>query len=314
MSEKEISLGQPVTKLIEAVSKAIGKAYEPRYKRKMADANAYELEKVSDEIRKNADLPIKYTSTEGYAIDISDYEALAERTGKRLAYQELARQNNIETIIDGAYESIQDESEMNDTEVSREWMYRFIDGAGDIGTEELQMIWSKVLAGEVLEPSSFSLRTLACLKNLSAEEANLFNKICEIVVDRQIIINDKTFLDNHGITYADILKLDEAGLINSSSILSYSIDIQSRRTLLDFGSYILIGETDEPSNLRFEIYPLKEAGRELSVIVDRTPDLEIIKEISRIISQKNSKLTLSLHVVNSRDQNGIDYDDNSIPF
>ena len=54
---------QPANKLIDAVAGAIGKAYEPRHIRKMADAKAYEIKTISDELRNNADLPIVYDAS-----------------------------------------------------------------------------------------------------------------------------------------------------------------------------------------------------------------------------------------------------------
>ena len=93
------ALSAPVTKLVEAVSNAIGKAYEPRYRRKMADAKAYEIKRIADEIRNNSDLPIIYNGTETL-VDISDFDALRKRAGNRLAYQEMLKQENIENIVD----------------------------------------------------------------------------------------------------------------------------------------------------------------------------------------------------------------------
>ena len=123
---------QPANKLIDAVAGAIGKAYEPRHIRKMADAKAYEIKTICDELRNNADLPIVYDTSGEFSVDISDYEALARRAGRRIAYQEVAKQENIETIVDAAYDSLQGVQEVAEGEISREWMLRFIDAAGDI--------------------------------------------------------------------------------------------------------------------------------------------------------------------------------------
>ena len=38
-----------------------------------------------------------------------------------------------------------------------------------------------MLAGEVLEPSSFSLRTLECLRNLDVRDANLLNSCVNLL-------------------------------------------------------------------------------------------------------------------------------------
>ncbi|WP_155832011.1 hypothetical protein [Butyrivibrio sp. WCD2001] len=82
---------EPANKLIDAVSSAIGKAYEPRYNRRMADAKAYELRVIGEELRNNMDLPIAYNSSGVFNVDTSDFEALAKRAGRRIAYQEIAK-------------------------------------------------------------------------------------------------------------------------------------------------------------------------------------------------------------------------------
>ena len=306
---------QPVNKLIDAVTGAIGKAYEPRHIRKMADAKAYEIKTIGDEIRNNADLPIKYDASGEFSVDISDYEALVKRTGRRIAYQEVAKQENIETIVDAAYDSLQGVHEVADGEISREWMHRFIDAAGDISTEELQKIWSKVLAGEVLEPSSFSLRTLECLRNLDVRDANLFEQLCKVVISNRFVINDNDFLRKHGMPYDFILRLDESGLLNSSGTISFNIEISAEpEVILDFDEYILIAKTEENRRFFLPQFPLTAAGRELSVIVDCKMDLDLIKEICQIVKKKNSKISLSLHKVIYREEDSIDYDNTPIIF
>lgn len=45
------ALVSPAEKLIDAVTGAIGKAYEPKHTRKMADAKAYELNVIAETVR-----------------------------------------------------------------------------------------------------------------------------------------------------------------------------------------------------------------------------------------------------------------------
>ena len=78
------ALVSPAEKLIDAVSGAIGKAYEPKHIRKMADAKAYELKVISETVRNNSDVPIVYDST-GVSIDTSDYEKIAKRASSRFS-------------------------------------------------------------------------------------------------------------------------------------------------------------------------------------------------------------------------------------
>ncbi len=306
---------QPANKLIDAVTGAIGKAYEPRHIRRMADAKAYEIKTIGDELRNNADLPIVYDASGEFSVDISDYEALAKRAGRRIAYQEVAKQENIETIVDAAYDSLQGAHEVGDGEISREWMHRFIDAAGDISTEELQKIWSKVLAGEVLEPSSFSLRTLECLRNLDVRDANLFEQLCKVVISNRFVINDNELLRKHGMPYAFILHLDESGLLNSSGTISFHKEISAEPELvLDFGDYILMAKSEENRRFTLPEFPLTAAGRELSMIVDSKMDLDLIKDICQVAAKNNSKINLTLHKVNYREEDSISYENTPIVF
>jgi len=306
---------EPAKKLIEAVTGAIGKVYEPRYIRRISEARAFQINTIGDAIRNNVDIPIAYNSTGECSIDTSDYEELVKRVSTRMAYQEITKQENIEEIVNSAYESLQDVHEVVDGEVSREWMCRFIDAAGDISTEELRKIWSKVLAGEVLQPSSFSLRTLECLRNLDVLDAKIFERLCNFVVSNRFVVNDIDFLRSHGMSYDDILHLDESGLLNSSGMISFKKEIDTEpKILIDFGDYILMAKSNERSTVSLQIFPLTEAGRELSSIVNCQMDLNLIKEICRIIEKKNSMIILSLHHVTSKENDGINVEDKPIAF
>ena len=172
-----------------------------------------------------------------------------------------------------------------------------------------------MLAGEVLEPSSFSLRTLECLRNIDVHEANLFEQLCKVVISNSFVINDGEFLRKHGVPYDYILRLDESGLLNSSGTIYFHKEISTNPELvLDFGEYILMAKSEE--NRRFSLgeFPLTAAGRELSVIVDHKMNLDSIKEMCQLVAKSNSKISFSLHEVNYRGEGGINYENAPIVF
>ncbi len=304
----------PATRLIDAVTNAIGTAYAPKHMRDMADATAYRIETISKAIRNNSDLPIVCDGTGNITIDISNYEALAKRTGKRLAYQEIKKQENIEAIVDSAYESLQDIAEPSEGVISSEWMLRFLEAAGDISSADLQKLWSKVLAGEAMRPSSFSIRTLECLRNIEMCEAELFEKLCEIVVYNQFVVNDRDYLQKYGICYDDILRLDECGLINAGpTVIDGPIDKEST-VVIDFGEYVLNAKAEKERYFSLGTFPLTRAGGEISTIAGKSLDFEKIKEICVLTQTKNRGIDFTLHKVNSRDEGKAQYDSSSISF
>lgn len=55
--------------------------------------------------------------------------------------------------------------------LDEDWQTRFYRYASDISTEQGQMLWAKLLAGEIRQPGSFSLQALDILRNLTKENA-----------------------------------------------------------------------------------------------------------------------------------------------
>lgn len=175
------AFASPIEKLIDAVSGAIGKAYEPKHIRNMADAKAYELKIISETIRNNSDVPIVYDST-GVSIDTSNYEEIAKRASSRLAYQEITKQQNIEAVIDNAYEELGTTDSVSSEPVNANWMIRFFNSVEDISDESIQKIWGRILAGEIKRPNNYSYRTLEKLKNMTQQEIEHFQLLSSLVL------------------------------------------------------------------------------------------------------------------------------------
>ena len=203
MSTTEViqALVSPAEKLIEAVSGAIGRAYEPRHIRRMADAKAYELKMISDAVRNNSDVPIVYDST-GVSIDTSNFEEIAKRASSRLAYQEITKQQNIEAVADNAYQELQGTDSVSSDPVDPDWMFRFFNSVENISNVDMQKIWGRILAGEIQSPNRYSYRTLEKLRNITTEEAQLFQKVAALSLtngNHKFLLNDDSLMNKYGI-------------------------------------------------------------------------------------------------------------------
>ena len=139
----------------------------------------------------------------------------------KMTYSEYYRMNNFLEIAKRADEEISKNNQpLQLKQQSFDWFLRYYDSCNGISDEDLQIIWAKILAGEIQNPGVHSLRTLECLKNLSPKEARLFKDFCEISFNRLesfFVIADDAFLDYKGISFADILKLKGSALINPHS-------------------------------------------------------------------------------------------------
>ena len=264
-------LVSPATKLMEMVGGAIGTAYEPRHKRKMADATAHEINVIAEAMRAAADLPIVYNQ-DGVAINSEDFNRLMQRAGSRLVLQETIKQQNIENVIDNAYEILEKEEDCSEEPVEQGWINRFFDSVADISDEDLQKLWGKVLAGEIKQPNTYSLRTLETLKNITPYEAEIFKKFAPYVLIDQgnyNIAEDISDLSNHTVRYRDIMQMSECGLINLTGVIYSLIIGTERRTVFANNLPIVFNNTtSKEMTFNLSVFSLTTAGRELFSIID----------------------------------------------
>lgn len=297
------ALVAPTMKLLDMVGGAIGTAYEPRRKRKMADATVYEINAIGEAMRNAADLPIVYNQ-DGVAINSEDFNRLMQRAGTRLVLQETVKQHNIESVVDNAYEILEKEEHCSDEPVEQGWINRFFDSVADVSNEDLQKLWGKVLAGEIKKPKSCSLRTLETLKNLSPSEANLFQQLFPYIIssgdDLSFVSVNKNLNDQFGISDGQCIELDACGLLKVIPFTSIDAPILPQETLRRFfTTNRLLAITNNISEMQKllvkEIYLLTPAGNELFNLFKSTPNDEYFEEWVKTIHNSNKKLLFTVH-------------------
>lgn len=311
------ALVSPTEKLIDAISGAIGKAYEPKHIRKMAEAKAYELKVISESVRNNSDVPIVYDST-GVSIDTSNYEEIAKRASSRLAYQEITKQQNIEAVADNAYQELENLSVISDKQVNKDWMFRFFNSVENISDEDMQEIWGRILAGEIKQPNSYSYRTLEKLKNLDKKDAEIFQLVSSFALEqggRNLIIADDELLKKHGIYFAHILSIEECGLINSQR-LKLTLNVSSKETVYFKNSELigmLKGKKEEMEELAINVYVFTKSGSQLIEAICKNPNNDKFIESIKWLQNKYESYVFTAHKINAvTDDEYINYNDSNI--
>lgn len=267
-----LGLAKPLAKLIEVVSAGIGKVYEPCNIRRLAHAEAEKMTILGDVMTQNPQVAINYSDEKSMIIDAATQQLL-QRTQSRLAFQELKKQQNIETVIESAYRQIEQEQEVSATPVDPDWISNFFDNVSRISNEQMQFLWSRILAGEVKQPNSFSLRTLNVLKTLTSEDAKCFENIAPFVINDKFI--PAKFLSENNISDSEaILSLIDAGLMQSEEGKLSSPECKDFAIKLFSKNSFAILHSDNSSSffLADRIYYLTKAGMELLQLL-ACPDL-----------------------------------------
>jgi hypothetical protein len=149
-------LTKPATVLIEKISDAVGGVFKPYQIVRVAKAEA-EAERIQAEGR----------------IQVND---LHRRALHRFLQEEAKKQSNIEAVTQKALPLLKENSCPQNVE--DDWITNFFDKSRIISDEDMQQLWSKLLAGEANQPGTISKRTVNLLADLDKRDAELFTNLC----------------------------------------------------------------------------------------------------------------------------------------
>jgi hypothetical protein len=146
---------------------------------------------------------------------VAEAESMANRIEERRLHREARRQINLERIMLGAAADALPDDEVSQDPVDDDWIARFFNAAQEVTNDDLQKVWSRLLAREVAKPGCVSLRTLEVLRNLSPQEARLFDEwrvhFCETP--------PQMFLPGlNGPLLRPLAGFQEAGLVSSAPV------------------------------------------------------------------------------------------------
>ena len=99
---------------------------------------------------------------------------------QKIEFQERKRLSNATVVISHSAAEL-DGKDVDNHDPDPDWTARYFDCIQDVSSSDMQILWAKLLSGEVKRPGSTSLRTMDTLKNMTGTEAELFNSVCNYV-------------------------------------------------------------------------------------------------------------------------------------
>ena len=184
-----------IGKLFRTVGGSLGLAFKPTVTRWQAEADAYAA-KVEADAKNQINVAKEETKGKIEGQRVENQYALEDRAAERkdeLAEQrerkrklaakrrtvqgraairvtrtEVRQQKNLEAIVQQAALAITDQSKpVDDKPVDPDWTAFFLNQSQDISDEQMRSLWGRILTGEVSQPGSFSMRTLAVVRTMS---------------------------------------------------------------------------------------------------------------------------------------------------
>ena len=197
-------LSKPATVLIEKIADAVGGIFKP-----------YQIVRVA-----KADVEAERIRAESQ-IHITD---LHRRAMFRFLEEEAKKQLNIEGITQQALPLLTKESKPE--KVDDDWITNFFDKGRIISDQQMQLLWSKILAGEANSPGTFSKKTVNLLSDLDKDDAALFGHLCgfgwvignfvPLVFDVQNEIYNR-----QGIYFSSLSHLESLGLVHFNNLVGF---------------------------------------------------------------------------------------------
>lgn len=301
-----IGLSKPLQKLIEVISNGVGAISKPYLIRKTADAKAYEIKVISEAIKGNQqDLKQIEFNEEKLSLmsldssSIKEGILLEERTQNRIEYKEQKKQKNIESITQKAALNLENETTVSDEPVDEDWTTRFFNYAEDISNDEMQELWGRILAGEIKQPKSYSLRTLDIVRNLSEDEAKVFMKFASLAINcagTSFILNfknEKLLEEKYQLSFKDRLLLEELGFLTANDLqfLIGKTEKNKRQNVFIIGNAVVVFEKlENKPEQQIPVLVFTKIGQELLKLVKAIPELDYIQLLATKINRINGTI------------------------
>lgn len=292
----------------------IQKVFNPKWTRAQTDAEMDANERRLQMIRDNPDMDIVFLGDEMHARRAT-FEELEARAKQRVLGDAIREERNIENVLEVTAKELPSIEGVSDESVDDDWIARFFSIVKDINSEEMQYVWGKILAGEIEKPGRFSLRTLDTLKNISQKESAIFQKILPLIVSFEgdvVIASKNEILEKYGVTYADILKLDECGLLIADSMLVLTGQITKGKLSAIVNkkwAAVLKGDSAEETENLLGIFTLTTTGRELAETLEYEPNVDYLVDVAKELFDTNKSIDeISIHKVNWISDGQISYE------
>ncbi len=155
--------------------------------------------------------------------------------------------------------------EISDDPISQTFFNRWRREAEMIEEEDLRKWWSQLLVEEVKTPNSISPKTLDVMKDLSKSDIECFLRVCRGAIKGEVIVgvaNNPVFG-----SYDDIVRLQDAGLVNSLEASVRIIPLHSQRQTIICFAGCDMGILPQSEDFSARSFSLTKAGQEVLRIV-----------------------------------------------
>lgn len=230
------------------------------------------------------------------AIDLEDVMASVERAD--LLEKAQGEINVSRAVMIAEKELLFDDTDVPDEVVQEDWFRRWRDSVRYVRSENLQTMWGKILAGEVKNPGTYSIRVLELMSSLSEKEAATISLVAQYLIQNNIHRDQLPFLETKGISLGVLLELQSIGILVGADSVSLGVDYPSlnvasyQRILRCNNKGILVEHEDRDKKMKFQTISATGVGQKLIELGNFEADPEYLRRVSQNLIESGYKVRI----------------------
>ena len=220
-------------------------------------------------------------------IENSDLSTEAKMISLLNAKKTLKKIKNQKNIAEIAKENAKEGTDFSEKSgVSEEWFDRFMESASYVSSEEMQLVWGKILANEFEQPGCTPRNMTRILSEFTQDYAKAFRTLCSMRVllisvngDEKIVSanrrnavvfdQNEEYMRKIGVSFELLNELETLGVIKFDTVAGYAATDMNEKKVLVY----INGNVIETSSHIDEIFPIgnvlfTSAGEALSKITE----------------------------------------------
>ena len=288
------------------------------------DIPVAKMESTAAEIRAASAARVQIIKKEGESIakDLNVPKEYIAKASEKFASKVVKEQLNLDQIVLNAANNLAQEDYSKEPsepiketkEISDDWLNEFENYAKLKSSEDMKLVFGKILSGEIKSPGSYSIRTLRLVSQLDNQAARIFQNLCSVAIsldigtgiayDARVVVltgsAGSNSLSKYGLSFDNLNILQEYGLIISdyNSYFPYSPCVVNQSNQLAVGmrlgnklfGLLPVDREKYDKELKLNGVSLTKAGKELLGIIPVNDNANYRKDFEEFLANKHLKL------------------------
>lgn len=202
------------------------------------------------------------------------------------------------------------EAPVNDEPINPDWFTQWRNKAQDVSSEDMQLLWARVLNGQLRSEGTYSIHTLDFLSRMSRSDAELITRIGCYVINGSAIWRGPPFdwsglpkaMKAAGISLDDILYLGDLGLLSGTGGAS-SLAASTQAYNMSMGwcapircndkALLMYLKSVETKSLSIPGYLISVIGRELLSLSECKADIDYLHELADTFRDRCQRIEIT---------------------